>query len=84
MQIQMYLIYSILGGWLLLGTILRPFKTGQLNFLRSLSDLTLLVYFISIHLNDNLLRNLDPDLTESELQNVANSQIRLGYLGMGL
>ena len=57
-EIQIYAIYSILAVFLLMGVVLRPFKSQALNFLRSLSDLTLLLYFLFIHLSDRVRREL--------------------------
>lgn len=77
-SLQIYWIYLILGIWVLLGLVLRPFKIPVLNFLRSLSDLTLISYFIILHLCDSLKRDLlnlsdeeVADLPEDELQKIA-------------
>ena len=57
-QSQIYAIYSVLGFWFLTGALLRPFKTPVLNLIRSVSDLTIVSYFLIIHFCDSLKRDL--------------------------
>ena len=57
-QTQIVLIYIIMGTYFLMGVLLRPFKNALINFLRSLSDFTLIFYFIFIHLCDKVKRDL--------------------------
>ena len=74
-----------------MGVILRPFKTGMLNFLRSLSDLCLVAFFFVVQLCDSEQRGID-QLDEAErskldgeyLQERANQQKLLGYVGISL
>ena len=89
--LQIYAIYAILGTWLLMGTDLRPFKSASLNFLRSLSDLVLVIYFLLVHLGDKLIRDLKNyaeweknQISVEQIQQIAEKQKRLGYAALSM
>ena len=88
--VQLWIIHFILGLRFLMGVLLRPHRTRVLNFFKSLSDMLLVVYFVLIHEMDRCMRQLDnlseaelKAVTEEKLVEVAESQKRIGYIGIG-
>ena len=68
---------------------LRPLKTPALNFVRSLQDLTAIIYFALAQLADQKRRNLDEmgqeellSLSDSQSQEIADEQLLYGYLAI--
>ena len=90
-ETQIYLVYTILGVFLVMGGVLRTFKTRSLNYLKLLSDATQVGIFVVIHLCDEIVRSLEKkdeeelkSMSDEELEEIANRQKSFGYLGVGL
>ena len=62
---QMGAIYGVLGGQLVLGVWLRPFKVRGLSYLRCLSDAVSIIYFMLIHLSDYAITSISKSVEES-------------------
>ena len=89
LQAQLWAIHSVLFLKFILGVSLRTHRTGVMNFLKSWNDLVLIGYFILVHLMDRTLRVLQHKsleererITDSELEEIANQQFGLGYVGI--